>query len=228
MWNHKLAIGTAALGVAVTLLTTAAGYGRAPDKKGDRNKEDAVSTVGFVDLDAVSAEVKKSPTWQKLFQKATETRTTLGNELDDMVKRRYLTDAEKKELDDLQGKAKPSDAEKERIGRLLMKSNQMDDEYTELANISSDKMTPQQSARLQELNRLRAEASNRLQSERAKREDKLREMETQMLSDMQTQILKVVSDVAKGQNVEVVVDRAALLYGGKDLTSQVISKLPGK
>jgi Skp family chaperone for outer membrane proteins len=228
MWNHKLAIGTAAVGVAATLLTAAAGYGRAPDKSRDRNKEDTVSTVGFVDLDAVSAEVKKSPTWQKLFQKATETRTTFGKELDELVQRRYLTEAEKKELDELQGKAKPSDAERARISKLLMQSGQMDDEYTELANISSDKMTPKQSARLQELNRLRSEASNRLQAERAKREDKLREMETQMLSDMQTQILKVVSDVAKGQSVEVVVDRAALLYGGKDLTSQVIAKLPTK
>ena len=44
--------------------------------------------------------------------------------------------------------------------------------------------------------------------------------------DMQTQILKVVTEVAKAQNIEIVVDKQALLYGGRDITSLVVQKLP--
>ena len=172
----------------------------------------------------VSDEVKKTPSWQKMVEKATEKRTQLSQELDDLVARRHLTDADVKELATLQAKAKKTDAETERISKLLRKSDEIDKEFNDLANV--EKLSPQQSARLQELSKMRSDAGQKLQAARSEREEQLQKLETDMLSELQTKILKVVSDVAKAQNVEIVVDKQALLFGGRDLTSIVVQKMP--
>ncbi len=226
MWRSKLSISVVTAGVAATLLAAAAGYGKAAPQKNDKPKDDPNSSVGYVDLNSISDEIKKTGNWQKMVQKATETRQTYSKELDDMVQRRHLTEAENKDLDTLRAKPKASDAETKRISDLLKRSDALDTEFNELANISSDKLTPQQQQRLQELSKLRAEAGQKLSLARNERERKLQELESQMLTDMQNRILKVVGDVAKGQNVGVVIDKQALLFGGRDLTSQVVQKLP--
>ena len=104
MWNAKIGLGVAALGVAGTLLLTASGYGGpAAGKDRDKGKDESNSSIAFVDLNAVSDEIKKTPSWQKMVQKATESRTKLSQELDDMIQRRHLTDAEVKELEGVEG-----------------------------------------------------------------------------------------------------------------------------
>lgn len=225
MWSYKFGIGVATAGVAATLLGALTSYGApAPAKDRGAAKEDSISSIGFVDLNTVSDEVKKTPSWQKMVQEATDMRTKYSQELDDMVQRRHLSDAEQKELQELQAKAKQTDAEKEKVTKLLRKSDDLDKEFNDLANIATP--TPQQTARMQELGELRGKAGTKLQAARAEREQKLQDMETKLLTQLQNKILKTVSDVAKGQNVEIVVDKQALLYGGRDLTSIVIQKMP--
>jgi len=226
MWNRKLSLGVATAGLAATLLATAANYGGSAPAKDQKPKEDATSTVGYVDLNTISDEVKKTPSWQKMVQQAAETRQKMGKELDDMVKRRYLTDAEIKDLEALQAKPKTTDEETQRISKLLAKSDDIDREFNELANISSDKLTPQQQTRLQELSKMRAEAGQKLNAARADREKKLQDLESGLLTEMQAKILKVVGEVAKAQGVEVIMDKQALLFGGRDLTTLVVAKLP--
>jgi Skp family chaperone for outer membrane proteins len=221
MWNRKFGIGVAAVAVATTLLAAATGYGGPASDKGKNNDG---ATVGFVDLNQVSDEVKKTPSWQKMVQRSTEARQRFSTELDDMVARRHLTEAEVKELQTLQTKPKASDAERERISVLLRKSDDIDKEFNDLAQIQD--LKTEQSARLQLLSKMRAEAGARLQQARGEREQKLADMENEMLTDLQGKILKVVAEVAKGQGVEIVVDKQALLYGGRDLTSTVIQKMP--
>jgi Skp family chaperone for outer membrane proteins len=222
MWNYRLGVGIATIGLGVTLLA-AAGYG-GPATGKDRDKGDTSGSIGFVDLNQVSDEVKKTPSWQKMVSKATDTRTKLSQELDDLVQRRHLNDAEVKELAELEAKPKATDPEKERISKLLRKSDEIDKEFNDLANTPN--LTAEQSARLTTLTKLRADAGQKLQQARAEREQKLQEMEGEMLNELQNKILKVVSDVARGQNVEVVIDKQALLYGGRDLTTLVIQKMP--
>src|SRR5262245_19523027 len=102
MRSHQFGIGVATVGVAATLLAAAASYGGAPASK-DRDKApESTASIGFVDLNQISEEVKKTPSWQKMVQKATETRTKYSEELDNMVQRRHLADSELKELADLQ------------------------------------------------------------------------------------------------------------------------------
>lgn len=224
MGSHKFGIGVAAVGVAATLLGAASSYGGAPAGKNNAPAAAESSSIGFVDLNQISEEIKKTASWQKMVQKATETRTKYSTELDDMVQRRHLTEAELKELAELQAKPKPTDAEKEKVTKLLRKSDDMDKEFNDLANTTP--LTPQQTTRMQELSELRNKAGQKLQTARGEREEKLQEMEAEMLGELQTKILKVVSDAAKSQNLEIIVDKQALLYGGKDITSVVITKMP--
>jgi Skp family chaperone for outer membrane proteins len=223
MRSYKFGIGVASVGVAATLLAAASSYGGAPAAKNQQQAPESAS-IGFVDLNQISEEIKKTPSWQKMVQKATEARTRYSTELDDMVQRRHLTEAELKELAELQAKAKPTDAEKEKVTKLLRKSDDLDKEFNDLANTSPP--TPQQTQRMQELNELRTKAGQKLQTARGEREAQLQEMEGDMLGELQTKILKVVSDSAKNQNIEIVVDKQALLYGGRDLTQTVIAKMP--
>jgi len=221
MWNQKFGIGIAAVAVGTTLRAAATGYG---GPAADKGKRDEPSSVGFVDLNQVSDEVKKTPSWQKMVQRSTEARTRFSQELDEMVQRRHLTEAEVKELVGLQAKPKATDPERERISVLLRKSDDIDKEFNDLAQIQD--LKPDQSARLQLLSKMRAEAGTRLQQARGEREQKLADMENEMLTELQGKILKVVSEVAKAQSVEIVVDKQALLYGGRDLTSLVVQKIP--
>src|SRR5205814_6574834 len=123
-------------------LAAATAYsGPASGRDRDRGKEDNSSSIGFVDLNQVSDEVKKTPSWQKMVEQATQKRTQLSKELDDMVARRHLTEAESKELDTLQAKAKKTDAETERISKLLRRSDEIDKEFNDLANV--EKLSPQ-------------------------------------------------------------------------------------
>lgn len=225
MWSHQFGIGVATLGVAATLLGAASSYGGAPAGKNNQPAAaESTGSIGFVDLNQISEEIKKSPSWQKMVQKATETRTRYSEELDNMVQRRHLTDAELKELGELQAKPKPTDAEKEKVTKLLRKSDDLDKEFNDLANTTP--LTPQQTTRMQEIGELRNKAGQKLQAARADREEKLQEMEGTMLGELQTKILKVVSDAAKSQSLEIVVDKQALLYGGRDITATVITKMP--
>ena len=224
MGSHKFGIGVATVGVVATLLGAASSYGGAPAGKNNQPAAEAAGSIGFVDLNQISEEVKKTASWQKMVQRATETRTKYSTELDDMVQRRHLSDAEMKELAELQAKPKPTDAEKERVTKLLRKSDDMDKEFNDLANTSP--LTPQQTTRMQELSEFRNKAGQKIQAARSEREEKLQEMEAKMLGELQTKILKVVSDTAKSQSLEVVVDKQALLYGGRDITATVITKMP--
>jgi outer membrane protein len=54
---------------------------------------------------------------------------------------------------------------------------------------------------------------------------RLQQMQAEVLEGMQEKILKIVSEVADKKNLAMVVDRQAVLYGGENLTSEVVKKL---
>jgi Skp family chaperone for outer membrane proteins len=191
-----------------------------------QRKTAAPSSIGYVDLAAVTDQIKKTPTWQQMTKKFDDQRGVYSKEIETLTKTRYLTDQERKELELLRAKPKASDAEAARIAELEKKSETLDREAQTLAGI--EKPNEMQEKRIGELAELRKGALAVLQDETEKRTESLRRLEAEVLDDMQKQVLDKVAQVAESKNLTLVLDRGAILYGGQDLTQDVVKKLGGR
>ncbi|MCC2670165.1 MAG: hypothetical protein K0Q72_2636 [Armatimonadetes bacterium] len=190
-------------------------------KKNDKDKVE--SAVGFVDLNRIMEQIKKTPTWLTMTKKFDDERTKFQAEIAGLTKLRYLTVTEREELDRINAKKSVTDSEKARIAELQAKSEAIDKEAQTLAGV--EKPTDEQRKRIDELATLRKSAIANLQDETELRTKKLQELEGTVLDDMQGKILENVQQVAKSKGLALVVDQRAVLYGGQDLTEDVLLKL---
>lgn len=218
MHRWKIASSVAALVAAGLLGSALPGMAQKDKKKVD-------SPVGYVDLGRITDQIKKTQRWQVMTSKFEDDRRKFQQEIADLTKIRYLSDAERKELTELNTKQKPTDAEKARISDLRDRSDNLDKEFQTLAGV--EKPTAEQEARIKTLAKMRENAISALQEETEKRSQQLRELEGTVLEEMQGQILKIVEQVSESKNLTLVVDRQAVLYGGQDLTEDVLKKLGG-
>jgi len=180
-------------------------------------------TIGFVDLSTVTDQIKQTPNWKVMVTKFEDAKSKYRDEIENLTKVRYLSAAERTELDNLRGKGKANDQEKAKIDLLLKKSDQMDQEYQTLGQ--TEKLTDEQKTRLAELKKMREDGINGLQQETDKRAESLRQLEAQVLDEMQGKVIKTVGEIAQRKDLALVLDRQAVLYGGQDLTQDVLQKL---
>jgi len=217
MRNWKMAGSIAAL--IVTGVVTLAQPGNAQKKK-----DQVEAVVGFVDLSVVTDQIKTTPAWNVLVKKATDEQAKYKDEFAGLLKTRYLTEPERTSLQNLRAKPKLSDAEKAQADALEKKSDDLDKEYNMLAQV--EKPSDEQNKRREALTKLREDALASLQEQKDRRQQSLDKMQADMLEEMQSRILKVVEGVAKDRNIVMVVDRQAILFGGQDLTQDVVKRLP--
>jgi Skp family chaperone for outer membrane proteins len=215
--KHWITIAPLTVLVAAGLLAALPG---AAQKK-NQAKPDAV--VGFVDLGLVTEQVKQTPEWKQMVGEFENEKTRYRTELEDMQRLRYLTKTEREELTNLRAKTKASDAEKGRVDALLKRSDELEGEFRTLAGV--EKPNDEQGKRLGELQKLRDQGIQILQEETEKRAGYLQKKEGELLQKMQDRILKIVGQVAEGKGMVMVVDRQAILFGGTDLTDDVVKKL---
>jgi Skp family chaperone for outer membrane proteins len=219
----KLASLVGAL-VAVGMATTALpGNAQKKDRDKDRSAAAADAGVGYVDLNKIMDQVKKTSTWVTMTKSFDDARAKYQGEIASLTKIRYLTATEKAELDQIRAKTSVTAGEKARIAELEGKSEALDKEAQTLAGV--EKPTAEQSKRIEELSKLRQAAIANLQDETEKRSEQLRKLEEQVLDDMQAKILEQVKKVAESRNLGLVVDQRAVLFGGQDLTDDIMKKL---
>lgn len=204
-------------------LVTAGVLGAALPGSAQRNKQKVESVVGFVDLAQITEHIKQTPEWKQMVRQFEDEKTKYRSELEDLNKLRYLTATEREELKALRAKPRTSDAEKSRIAELERKSDHYEAEFRTLSGV--EKPTDAQKNRIQELAKMREDGVNSLQGETEKRAGALQKMEGELLEKMQARILKAVQTVAENKGLAMVVDRQAILYGGQDLTEDVIKRL---
>jgi Skp family chaperone for outer membrane proteins len=221
MKNVKLAGGLGALVLAGVVASSLPVLAVADKNAATKTKSD--SSIGFVDLSQVTEEVKNGTEWKALATQYTNAQTKAKNDLDLLAKQKYLTKQEQDELAALSAKTKQTDGEKARAAELVGRTTKIEQEHAQLAMI--EKPTEQQNNRLKEINDLREKANNALQAEYEKKAKQLQEIEAQMLDSMQGKILKKVEEVAESKNLQVVLDRQAVLFGGQDLTADILKKL---
>ena len=209
-----------AIAAAVTAVLLLAAYPGSAQKKGA-----TASVVGYVDLGLVTDKLKATEEWKVMVRAFEDDRMKYRTEMQDLTKIRYLTAAERGELTNLRAKGKASDAEKARGAELELKSTKMDQEFQGLATV--EKPNPTQDARLNELTTTRAKAIDLLKDEEQKRAASLQTKEGELLDAQQKKVLKIVEQVAINKDVSLVVDRQLILFGGQDLTPDVLKKIGG-
>jgi len=215
MQTWKAAGLAAALVVGLGLVTTLPGQAQGP-KKTDLS-------VGFVDLGLVTEQIKQTDSWRNELKKFEDTKARLRDEIDGLTKVRYLTKAEREEYKNLRAKPKASDSEKERIGKLERKSEDMDQEYMQLGQ--TEKLSDQQIARVKELKDVRERALAELQTEAENRAQQLQGIEAGVLDTLQKKVLQAVEKVSQNKGLGIVFDRSTVLFGGVDLTPDVLKQL---
>lgn len=215
--SSGIGFAIAAAAVAGLLLTAYPGNAQ--------KKTSGAPSVGFVDLGQVTDKLKGTEDWKVMVRSFDDMRMRYRTEMQDLTKQRYLIAAEREEIKNLRAKTKPSDAEKARIKDLEEKSAKMDQEFQSLATV--EKPNPTQDARLKELTSTREKAIDLLKDEEQKRAAELQGKEGELLDNQQKKVLKIVEQVAANKDLALVVDRQLILFGGVDLTPDVLKKIGG-
>jgi outer membrane protein len=178
----------------------------------------------YVNLNKVVAEYRKTNAFAKYRQKIRDQEKVFQQEMETLAQFRYCTEVERQEALAIKAKEKPSSREQTRLTALTNKANTVENELATLSQKPSPSAT--ETARIQELSRMRTEAAKNLAKEAADRQDRLRRMETEMTAEVEEELLKLVEKVAKDQKLPVIYERRAVLFGGVDVTDEVLKKLP--
>ncbi|MFN3650346.1 MAG: OmpH family outer membrane protein [Armatimonadota bacterium] len=178
----------------------------------------------FVDLTKALGEYRKSSAFTKYEQKLRAQHRIFSEEMQLLAGVRYCTEDEKKEALTILAKPQKTAAENQRLEALKKKSDQLDNELAALAQKQNP--TDADTKRISELNAKRTDAVRDLAKEDADRRDRLRKMESDLLTDVEQDLLKVVEKVAKEYKVPAIYNLKSVLYGGQDLTDEVIKRLP--
>jgi Skp family chaperone for outer membrane proteins len=178
----------------------------------------------YVDLTRVLTEYRKTTAFQKLAVKMREQGRTFNEEMRTLAQVRYCTEPERKEALAIKAKPTPTPAETKRLEELTKKTDAIEAEHATLSQ--KQKPTDADTKRLQDIAQMRRDAVQMMAKEEADRRDAMRKMDQDLLMDVQGELLKMVEKLAKDQKYGAVYNRTAVLFGGVDLTDQVIKKLP--
>lgn len=185
-----------------------------------RGAGDTSVTIGYVDVQKV---LQDSPIAVNARKEAESLRTRLQDQLAQQGDLLYLSEAELTELKTLQDKPQPTDKEKERIAALQKKSQQADADLRQLQQKSSP--SDAEKNRMSELINLRTRNATRLQQAQQGAQEELDKRASDLMDQLQNRILKAVEDVAGSEKLSMVVDKQARLYGGRDITEEVLNRL---
>jgi Skp family chaperone for outer membrane proteins len=176
--------------------------------------------LGFVDIKKV---FNDAPAAQLAVRQAEQLKSQLQGELTLMQETLALPEAEQKQLRELMEKKNPTDADKAKITELRGRTARLAEEQRSLQTKAN--ASEAERARLKELTDLFMSAETRLQSEMENRQTQLNQKGDELMNSLQEKILKAVEESAREQGLSMVVDKQARLFGGVDITSNVVGRL---
>lgn len=179
--------------------------------------------IGVVDLQKVYSDAPRVKQYQEQLDAFNR---SLASKLDIRSQNMMLNEEEIKELLDLKAKEKPTDADKARMTQLTELERVKDEELKKLQETKD--LNDQQQARLKELQSLQQKSKD-IGTALARDYDaqyQAKMVELQSKSD--TDILAAVNEVAKAKELTMILDKAAVLLGGIEVTDDIISKLDRK
>lgn len=202
-------------------------------------------SIGYVDFSEIYNQFTNLPAAQNQLQELTN---SLQQSLNLHISYFMLTTQEREELKQLLAKSSLTDADKKRIDELEQLAVSREKELQQLENTANP--TEQQKKRLEELQNLRQTASRDIDAIRQEYDNRAKQKQNELLQEMEKNIRaklqklginpkegeeldpyifqalqKVIGDVAKANNISIVLDKRAVLFGGVDLTQKVIQAL---
>ncbi len=179
--------------------------------------------IGVVDVEKL---YRDAPRIKQHMEELEKFAQTLRLKLETRGQNTMLNEAEIKELIDLKTKQSPTEADKARIKTLEDTERTRDEE---LKNLQEKKdLSPDDSARLKELQAMQSkskDAASAIARDYQEQYDaKTQDTQTQSIADMR----EAITTVGKDKGYALVFDKAAVFFGGTDITDQVIAKLDRK
>jgi Skp family chaperone for outer membrane proteins len=178
----------------------------------------------YVDIGKVLTAYRKTPAFAKYGQKVREQTQVYSQEMETLAQFRYLNEADRKEAVSLKAKPNPTPKDTARLAELKKKSDDVDNEAATLSQKTAP--TDADKARITAISMQRTNAVRTLAKEESDRRDALRKLETETLGEVENELLKLVERVAKDMKLPYIYERRAVLFGGTDITEDVLKKLP--
>jgi outer membrane protein len=197
--------------LAVALMIFAAACLSAADK------DTAANNVGFVDIQKVFFECNDAKTGTAALQAEGD---TLKKQLEKMAERSLLTDDQRAEAEKLDVVAKPSDAQQKRLSELNAEAKKYEDELKTLQQVTTPDET--QKVRLTELTNRQRQTVQKLQELQQKYSSTLNTKNQDLSAKIQDKIKTAIEQVGKTKGYSTIVDKQVILYGGMDLTDEVL------
>jgi Skp family chaperone for outer membrane proteins len=176
--------------------------------------------LGFVDMEAVAANSVVGQTTRKNMEAL---KTRFQDELERKKQVAYLTADQRKELDALQAKTDKSDADKARFAELQGLSAKMEQELLELSQKTN--ITEVDRKRIDELSKLAQAGRDQFEKDKEQAQNQLDEQAGVLVQQLTDRITKAVEEVAKKQDLAMVVHKEARIFGGLDITEAVVERL---
>lgn len=186
----------------------------------------AETTFGTVDPGKIW---QSHPKVQQARQEMVKLNDLLENRLTLRDHNRLLTEQELTELQTVKEKARATDAEKARIKELEDLAKQRDVQRREL--IAKKEPSEEERAVLSELENRYAEAERTLGELIREYDKQLKTKEEELtkgMPNLDQEILDAVKAVAEAKKLSVVVSQQAVLFGGTDITEDVITQMNKK
>jgi len=185
---------------------------------------DEAPKIGVIDTDKI---YKEAPRVKQYTEELNTSKNELAMKLDVRSRNLMLSEEEIKELVDLKVKgAAATDQDKAKIKALEEQERTRDEEFKKLQ--STTDLNDQQKARMKELQDMQQkskETGNALTKDyEARLQTKMQELSDKADAD----VLDAIKKVAEAKGLNQVFVKAALLYGGTDITDDVIGKLDRK
>lgn len=181
--------------------------------------------VGVVDFARVTRDAPRVKQYREEFDQLA---ATLEKQLEIRSQNLMLDETEVKELIEL--KLKPAEAlsekEKTRIDELQKKERSLDEEFKQLQ--ATTQPTEQQKVRLQELQEIQRKSKTTGEALEKDYNSRLQAKAVELEEKITIDIQEAVKKVADAKGLSLVLSRAAVLFGGLDITDEVVNKLDRK
>lgn len=179
--------------------------------------------IGVVDTQRI---YKDAPRMKQYQEELGGFKQALVAKLDIRAQNMMLNEDEIKELIDLKTKDHPTDADKARIQTLTDSERAKDDELKKLQEAKD--LNDQQKARLKELQDLESKSKTTGNALNNDYESQLQSKGAELQAKADTDIQAAVAKVADAKGMTLVLDKAGVVYGGIDITDDVIGRLDRK
>lgn len=179
--------------------------------------------IGVVDGQKIDS---NAPRVKQYMEQLDARQQLLKTKLEIRAQNLMLDENEINELIDLKTKEKPTDAENARVKVLTDLERAKDDELKKMQETKD--LNDQQKSRLQELMNLQQKSKDMGNSLSKDYDTQLQSLAGELQGKIDTDVRAAVAKVAETKGLSLVFDKVVVVYGGIDITDDVIARLDRK